>query len=433
MLKRKITNDLINWKKNKKNSCLMVIGARQVGKTFIIREFAKENYDAFYELNFLNSTNIKEIFSQDLSSESILSTMSFKLKDFEIIPGKTLLFLDEIQECPEAITALKFLAEDSRIDVIASGSMLGLTYKNVLSYPVGYVEELHMYSLDFEEFLWANGINIDSINYVKNFYYEKKTVDSAIHESMLDLFKKYIVIGGMPAVVLEYISTNNFDLALKKQKMILTGYKNDILKYADDDQKTKIRTCFDSIPSQLAKENKKFKYNLLEKKASKDKYIDALQWLYDAGLINFCYNLSIPEAPLEGNKIRDCFKVYLNDTGLLVAMLDDGTNDEIMSGNLGIYKGAIYENVIAEVFTKLGKNLYYFEKNSTLEIDFFIRHNNVITAVEVKSADNTKSKSLNSVINNYGVKAGIKLSSKNLGTNKENIISLPIYMSAFFD
>lgn len=432
MLKRKILNDLIAWKNNKRNTCLMVIGARQVGKTFIIREFAKENYDSFYEINFFKNNTYKEIFNGDLSSENILTLLSLKLENFNLIEGKTLIFLDEIQDCPNALTALKFLAEDKRFDVIASGSMLGLTYKRTSSYPVGYVEELNMYSLDFEEYLWAKGIKQEVINYVKEFYDNKKTVDVSIHNRMLELFKEYIVVGGMPAVVNEFINTKNFALALNQQKNILNGYKKDILKYSDDDEKTRIRACFDSIPSQLAKDNKKFKYSLIEKKASSDKYRSSLQWLYDAGIINFCYNLSNPETPLEGNKINDCFKVYLNDTGLLIAMLDDGTNDQIMSGNLGIYKGAIYENIIAEVFTKLGKNLYYFEKNSTLEIDFFIRYNNQVTAVEVKSADNTKSKSLNSVMNNYGVINGIKLSSKNLGiSDKNNVISLPIYMSIF--
>lgn len=433
MLKRKIENDMLTWKNNHINTCLVIFGARQVGKTYIIRDFAKKHYDKIYEFNFLENSLYKRLFEYDLSVNTITKKMSLMINDFEIVEGKTLIFLDEIQECPEAITALKFLAQDKRFDVIASGSMLGIAYNRSTSFPVGYIERIHLYSLDFEEFLWAKGINCNLIDEIKSNYINKKKVDPFTHEKMLELFKEYIVIGGMPAVVLEYISTNYFSSALNVQRRILDDYRNDIIKYAPNVDKPKIIACFDSIPSQLAKENKKFQYKLVEENSKSEKYRSSLEWLYDAGLINFCYNLSIPETPLEGNKIRDCFKVYLNDTGLLVAMLDDGTNDEIISGNLGIYKGAIYENVIAEVFTKLGKNLYYFEKNSTLEIDFFIRHNNVITAVEVKSADNTKSKSLNSVINNYGVKAGIKLSSKNLGTNKENIISLPIYMSAFFD
>lgn len=433
MLRRKIMNDLLYWKDNHINTCLLVYGASGVGKTYIIREFAKCNYDKIYEFDFLDNSSFKKIFSVDLSAGGIINKMSLIISDFEIVKGKTLLFLDNIQECPEAITALKFLAQDNSFDVIASGNMLGTAYCKASSFPVGYLDRIHMYSLDFEEFLWAMGISDYSINHVKNLLKNNENISLSIHESMLDLFKKYIVVGGMPEVVLEFISSNNYDSVLKVQRKLLDSYKSDILKYAPKNLRNKINLCFDSISLQLSKKNKKFKYSLFDKRGIKDKYYNSLMWLYDAGLINFCYNLSIPEAPLEGNKIRDCFKVYINDTGLLVAMLDDGSNDEIMAGNLGIYKGAIYENVIAEVFTKLGKNLYYFEKNSTLEIDFFIRYNNVVTAVEVKSADNTKSKSLNSVINNYGVKADIKLSSKNLGTNKENIISLPIYMSAFFD
>lgn len=431
MLKRKILNDMLEWKNNHRNTCLVIIGARQVGKTFIIREFAKNNYDRFYEFNFLENSLYNEFFHDDLSVNTILKKMSLKIKDFEIVDGKTLIFLDEIQACPEAITALKFLAEDKRFDVIASGSMLGIAYNRTTSFPVGYIERIHMNSLDFEEFLWAKGINSGVIDDIKDFYCKRKTVDTFTHDTMLELFKEYIVVGGMPAVVLEYILTNNFSSVLKVQRRILDDYRDDIVKYAPNNDKTKIRACFDSLPAQLSKDNKKFQYKLVEKNSNQEKYGSSLEWLYDAGIINFCYNLTIPEAPLEGNKIKDCFKVYMNDTGLLVAMLDDGTNDEIMSGNLGIYKGAIYENIIAEVFTKLGKKLYYFEKNSTLEIDFFIRYNNQVTAVEVKSADNTKSKSLKSVMENYGVKSGLKLSSKNLGSNNENVTSLPIYMSMF--
>lgn len=431
MLKRKILNDMLEWKNNHRNTCLVIIGARQVGKTFIIREFAKNNYDRVYEFNFLENSLYNEFFHDDLSVNTILKKMSLKIKDFDIVDGKTLLFLDEIQACPEAITALKFLAEDKRFDVIASCSMLGIAYNRTTSFPVGYIERIHMNSLDFEEFLWAKGINSGVIDDIKDFYFKRKTVDTFTHNTMLELFKEYIVVGGMPAVVLEYILTNNFSSVLKVQRRILDDYRDDIVKYAPNNDKTKIRVCFDSLPAQLSKNNKKFQYKLVEKNSNQEKYGSSLEWLYDAGIINFCYNLTIPEAPLEGNKIKDCFKVYMNDTGLLVVMLDEGTNDEIMSGNLGIYKGAIYENIIAEVFTKLGKKLYYFEKNSTLEIDFFIRYNNQVTAVEVKSADNTKSKSLKSVMENYGVKSGLKLSSKNLGSNNENVTSLPIYMSIF--
>ncbi len=431
MLKRKVVSELIDWKNNHKNKCLLVIGARQIGKTFIIREFAKENYDSFYEINFLENEKQKEIFKDDLSVDNIIKEISLRIPTFKVADGKTLLFLDEIQECPQAITALKFLAQDKRFDCIASGSMLGMAYKRTSSFPVGYIDRIYMNSLDFEEFLWAKGVTDETINYIKEFYDNKKQVNMFAHNGMHELFREYIVLGGMPEVINEFLSSNNFNVALNIQKEILDGYRDDIIKYAPADEKVKIRACFDSIPVQLAKDNKKFKYNLVQKKADKSKLFNSLEWLYDAGIINFCYNLRNPEAPLEGNKIIDSFKVYMKDTGLLMAMMDEGSQLEIINGNLGIYKGAIYENIIADVFTKSGKKLYYFEKNSTLEIDFFIRYNNEVTAVEVKSADNTKSKSLNSIMNNYGVKQGIKLSTKNIGYDSNGVLSLPLYMSMF--
>lgn len=430
MLKRKIVDDMKYWKDNRRNTCLVITGARQVGKTYIIREFAKNNYEKFYELNFLENKELNGVFVDNLSVQSILMKLSLIINDFNLVDGKTLIFLDEIQMCPEAITALKFLAQDSRFDCIASGSMLGIAYNRASSFPVGYVERINMNSLDFEEFLWARGINEDTINYVKDFYLNKTTVDELTHKRMLELFKEYIVVGGMPDVVNEFILNNNFSNVLKIQRRIVNDYKDDIVKYASVNDKAKIRKCFDSIPSQLAKENKKFQYKLVENNSNKSKYFDSLEWLYDAGIINFCYNLRTPNSPLEGNKIDDSFKVYMRDTGLLVSMLDDDTNYQISNGNLGIYNGAIYENIISDIFNKSGKKLYYFEKNSTLEVDFIIKYNSMVTAVEVKSGDNTKSKSLNSIMNNYGVPYGIKLSSKNLGI-KDNLLILPIYMSMF--
>lgn len=432
MLKRKAYNELVEWKNSHKRNCLLVVGARQIGKTYIIREFAKDNYKNFYEFNFLTNPEFIEVFDGALDAQTILRKLSLYTKGFEIDPKNTIIFLDEIQECPNAITALKFLAEDESFDCVASGSMLGIAYKRTTSFPVGYVNFLYMNSLDFEEFCWANGITEESITYLKTFFEEKKTVDSVIHNRFLELFKEYIVLGGMPNVVNEFIANQNYQSAFKIQKDILLSYKQDVAKYASPIDGAKILDCFNSIPAQLAREQKKFKYGLVEKGANKDKYFGALEWLKDAGIINICYNLRSPEAPFEGNKNLDCFKLYMSDTGLLMAMFDDESKIEVLKGNLSIYKGAIYENVIADILHKLGKELYYFEYNSTLEIDFFIWYNGIVTAVEVKSADNTKSKSLNSIMNNWGVEQGIKLSSKNLGISKDNnVISLPIYMAMF--
>lgn len=430
MLERKIMKDLKNWKENKNKMCLLVKGARQVGKTFIIDKFAKENYKNYIYINFDENPAYKSIFAGDLDVDNLIKQISLRVPNAELMPNKTLIFLDEIQNCPNARTALKFLAIDKRFDVIASGSMLGINYKEVASYPVGYVEHLEMYSLDFEEFLWANGITSQSISDIREYFDKKEKVPIAMHEKMMELFKEYIVVGGMPRAVDEFVTTHNFANVLKIQKGIIEDYKDDIAKYAKDSEKAKTRACFLSIPKHLSKDYKKFRYGYVEPRATAKKFQGSLMWLYDAGIINFCYNLTIPKLPLEGNARSDIFKVYMRDTGLLMAMLEEGSQEDIIDGNLGIYKGAIYENIIADIFAKSGKKLYYFEHNSKIEIDFVIRYQKQATAIEVKSADNTKSKSMTSAIENWNVKHGIKLSTKNVGGTNE-VDSIPLYMAMF--
>jgi len=430
VLQRKIINDLMLWKNNKNKLCLLVKGARQVGKTYIIDEFARANYKNYVRINFDENPAYKAIFDEDLDITTLIKQISLRVPNANLVANETLIFLDEIQNCPRARTALKFFAIDKRFDVIASGSMLGIHYKEVPSYPVGYVDSLEMHSLDFEEFLWANGISKQSIEDLRGYFTKKDTIPKAIHERMISLFKEYIVVGGMPRVVNEFVTSHNFTNVLRIQKSIISDYTDDIAKYAQGTEKAKARACFLSIPKHLSKDYKKFRYSLIESNGSSRKFGGSLMWLYDAGIINFCYNLAIPELPLEGNAKSDVFKVYMRDTGLLMAMLDEGSAEDIIDGNLGIYKGAIYENIIAEIFAKSGKKLYYFEKDSKIEIDFFIRYNKKITAVEVKSADNTKAKSLNSIIENFGVTYGIKLSTKNFGST-QNIDSIPLYMAMF--
>ena len=430
MLKRKITNDLILWKKKEDKLCLLVKGARQVGKTFIIDEFARANYKYYVRINFDENPAYKVIFDGDLDVETLIKQISLRVPNVELIPNETLIFLDEIQNCPRARTALKFLAIDKRFDVIASGSMLGIHYKDVPSYPVGYVDTVEMYSLDFEEFLWANGVSPQSINDIKQYYIKKEKVPTAMHERMMQLFKEYIVVGGMPRVVNEFVTSHNFADVFRIQRAIISDYTDDIAKYAEGSEKAKARACFLSIPKHLSKDYKKFQYSLVESKGTARKFGGSLMWLFDAGIINFCYNLALPELPLEGNAKSDVFKVYLHDTGLLMAMLEEGSQEDIIDGDLGIYKGAIYENIIADIFSKAGKKLYYFELNSKIEIDFFIRMNKEATAIEVKSGENTKSKSMNSILENYGVKHGIKLSTKNVGGTK-TIDAYPLYMAMF--
>lgn len=430
MLERKIYKALMEWKNREDKMCLVIKGARQVGKTYIIDKFAQENYENYIYMNFDENPGYKAIFDGDLDVENLIKQISLRVPNVNLVPNKTIIFLDEIQNCPNARTALKFLALDKRFDVIASGSLLGINYKEVASFPVGYTEQIEMYSLDFEEFLWANNISKQSILDVKEYFDKKEVVPTAIHERMLSLFKEYIVIGGMPRVVYDFVENHNFANVLRIQKAIISDYEDDISKYAEGTEKTKARACFLSIPKHLAKDYKKFRYSLVQPSGSSRKYAGSLMWLYDAGIINFCYNLEIPQLPLEGNSKSDTFKVYMRDTGLLMAMLEDGSQEDIIDGNLGIYKGAIYENIIADMFAKQGKKLFYFEYNSTLEIDFFIRYEKTATAIEVKSSGNSKSKSLETVMDKYKVKKGIKFAPSNYG-KKNDIDIFPIYMAMF--
>jgi predicted AAA+ superfamily ATPase len=430
MLKRKISDALLAWKSREKKNSLIVTGARQVGKTFIIDRFAREHYPNFVYIDFEKQPQFRQIFSGDISPNAVIGQLSFLLPDAHIAPGKTVLVFDEIQSCPQAITALKFFSQDGGYDVIATGSMLGMRYKEVSSFPVGYTEHLEMHSLDFEEFLWANNITAGQIDALREYFAKKKQVPPAIHDRMMQLFKEYIVVGGMPAAVSEFAATHRFGEVYRIQKDIVRDYTDDIVKYAEGAEKTKARACFLSIPKQLARDYKKFTYSVVEKSGSARKYGGSLMWLYDAGIINFCYNLERISLPLEGSSMNDAFKVYVRDTGLLVSMLEEGSAAGIIGGNLGIYKGAVYENIIADIFTKSGKKLYYYAYRSQLEMDFIIRHEDEAVAVEVKSADHTKSKSMNSLMERCGVKHGIKLSSKNIGY-RDGVATLPLYMAMF--
>ena len=430
MLKRKITASLLTWKQDLDKRVLLVKGARQVGKTYSILDFAKNNYKSTIYINFEENPAYKEIFAGDLDMTTLIKQITLRVPNVKLVPGQTLLFLDEIQSCPRARTALKFLALGRQFDVIASGSLLGINYKDVPSFPVGYVDYLEMSGLDLEEFMWANNIPASSILDLREFFTKRQPVPAAMHTRMLELLKEYIVVGGMPRVVQEYVTRHDFGRVLRLQRGILSDYEDDIAKYALGAEKTKARACFLSLPRHLAKDYKKFRYSLVEAKGTARKFGGSLMWLYDAGIVNFCHNLASPQLPLEGNALSDVFKVYLRDTGLLIAMLEDGTQIDIMDGRLGVYKGAVYENIIADIFAKGGKRLYYFEHNSQFEIDFFIRWQGKATAVEVKAANSTKAKSLTTVLQNYGVEQGIKLSAQNL-SDYGAVLNLPLYMAMF--
>jgi predicted AAA+ superfamily ATPase len=430
MLRRKANEMLLSWKNNPRKMALLVNGARQVGKTFSIRHFAQEQYINHIYINFDENPAYKAIFDGDLDMDTLIKQITLRVPRVHLIPGQTLIFLDEIQNCPKAQTALKFITRDKRFDCIATGSLPGSKSKEIPSYPVGYVEHLDMYSMDFEEFLWAMGITAQSIIDIKGYFERKEKVPPAMHDRMMELFREYMVVGGMPAVVQVFADTGKFNTVLKMQRDIISGYTNDIAKYAEGNEKVKARACFFSIPKQLAKDYKKFQYSVVEKKGTARKFSNSLDWLYESGIINFCYNLRRPDLPLETHAMNDTFKVYMRDTGLLTAMLEDGSQVDIIDGKLGIYKGALYENIIADIFGKQARKLYYYEYRGQMEIDFFIRRNSTATAVEVKSAGNTKSKSMDNIIRNYGVKHGIKFSSNNVSIS-ENVDSFPLYMAMF--
>lgn len=444
MFARKIEYELKIWKDNLsyKKKAFVLKGLRQVGKTFIVRKFAQENYKSVIYINFKVELEMKQCFSSNLSVDNLIMNISSMKPGTIFIPHETVLIFDEIQECSAARAAIKPLMEDGRFDVIATGSLLGIKgYNSKYSggVSVGYEHTVYMKPLDFEEFLWAKGLKNDTIDYLKDCFNKKTIIGEAIHNSMLRYFREYLCVGGMPAVVKVFMDTNDMNQVLAEQRDILEGYKDDFGKHLDENEHekldkgllAKINRVYESIPSQLAKENKKFMISKIDKNSSLEKYEEAIQWLIDYGLISLCYNLSIPESPLEGNKINNIFKIYVNDTGLLMAMLDDGTVGEVLLSNLGIYKGAIYENIIADAFIKNNKKLYYFSKDSGLEIDFITKFESEITLIEVKSkTGNTKSsKELLTNKEKYKeVNKLIRLKECNIGET-DNILSIPYYLA----
>lgn len=431
MLKREIETKLIEWKNQVDKKCLIISGARQVGKTYIVEKFAKENYDNFLEINFIENPTVKKIFDGDLDITTILANISLYLpKQSNLVPYKTLIFLDEIQACPNARTALKFFAIDKRFDVIASGSLLGINYEEVSSYPTGYVEFLEMNPLSFKEFLWANGVDENVIAMAKKCFEDEIPINDAINSKLLEYFKQYIVVGGMPNVVNTFVNNHNYKEVLDLQKNILIDYKNDIAKYAISTEKVKARACFESIPGQLAKENKKFFYKYFDRSGRSQKYLGSINWLIDAGIVNICYNIKTLDLPLVAYKDENYFKLYMADTGLLISMLDEGTNVQIMEGNLGIYKGAIFENIIAQILHASGNKLYFYNRNNTLEIDFVLSKNAKVIPIEVKS-NNNKAKSLTTILKENPDIHGIKLVKGNVG-KIANMLTIPLYMAMFF-
>ena len=435
MLQRKIERTLIKWKNTPNHKPLIIKGCRQCGKTFSVNAFAKKYYTHVVYLNFFEHPDYKLAFEGSKQIDSIVMNLTALLPNSRFVSGQTCIILDEIQECSAARTALKFFKIDGRYDVIATGSLLGVCgYKgdetDYNSIPVGYEQHIEMFPLDFEEFLWANGINQEIIGLLTKSLQERTPIPPAIHQRMRQLILEYTIVGGMPEVVNRFIATHNMSDVLEEQHSIITGYKEDMVKYAANEDKVRLRAAFDSIPRQLSKENKKFQFSVIKKGARAKEYITGIQWLEDAGIIIRCRNLSITELPLEGNAIEDSFKVYMRDTGLFVSMLEEGTQFDILQGRLYGYKGAIFENLIADIFIKMGRKLYYYRKDSGLEIDFVIRYHSECVLVEVKaSTGNTKStKTILQHPDKYHVYQAIKLGDYNIG-EKDGILTLPVYMA----
>lgn len=440
MLKRKIETYLAEWKKSETRKPLVIKGMRQCGKTYIVRKFANENYENVVYVNFILEPDKKSAFTGNIDVDTIILNLSAMIKGSRFIEGKTCIILDEIQECREARTALKSFQIDGRFDIIATGSLLGVKgygksrkkkdeSEGQDSVPVGYETVIDMYPLDFEEFLWANGISDAVIDAVRSCFESEKAVPDGIHKVMMDLLYRYIIVGGLPEVVSCFLETRNIEQIYKLQRSLITEYEEDMVKYADEADKPHIRECFESIPKQLAKENKKFQYSVVRKGGRASQYAGSIQWLEDAGIVRRCYNTRITELPLDGNAVEDCFKVYVTDIGILVAMLDYGTQADILKGNLLGYKGAVFENLMADFLCKPGQRLYYFHKDSGLELDFLVRLNGECVVLEVK-ARTGKSKSMATVLRNkdvYHVNSAIKLGQYNVGRDGE-VLTIPLYM-----
>lgn len=434
MLKRKATEFIKKWVDSKDKKCLVVQGARQTGKTYVIERFAEENYEEYVEINFKQMPSAMDIFAGDLTVDNMVMAMRFRFPEKKIIPGKTMIFLDEIQECQEAITSLKFWAIDNRFDVIVSGSLLGIDYKRASSYPVGYVDYLRMYGIDFEEFLWGMGITEDMISNVCGYLNSRSVVPEAINLQMMNYYRQYIAVGGMPEVVQKYIDTKDFREVDRIQRSLLQGYQYDIAHYATSEEKVKAEKCYLSLAKQLLdKENHKFQYKVVEHGARAQKYYSSVEWLLRADMVHLCKLVTDVRFDLDDYVRDDFFRVYTTDLSLLMAMKDFSLKQHIVENTLeGNSKGGIYECAIADALYKKGHQLYFYKnETSKKEIDVIIQKDGRVVPIEVKSG-NTRANSLKALMkNNKDICYGYKFVDGNIGVNEDGIITLPLYMIAF--
>lgn len=433
MLKRKATDYIENWIKTKNKKCLLVQGPRQVGKTYLVEHFAANHYEDFIEINFKEMPSAREIFTGDLTVDKMVMAIKFRFPEKKLLPKKTLIFLDEIQECEEAITSLKFWAIDNRFDVIASGSLLGIDYKRASSYPVGYVDYLKLYGLDFEEFLWAMGISSEMVSFLKDSLSSKAIIPGAINSQMLSYYRQYIAIGGMPEVVQKYVDTKDFREVDKIQKNLLMGYQYDIAHYASAEEKVKAEKCYLSLSKQLLdKENHKFQYKEVEKGGRAQKYYSSIEWLIRADIIHLCRRVTDIKFDLDDYAKDDFFRAYTTDLSLLMAMKDFSIKQHIVENTLtGSSKGGIYECAISDALYKKGYKLYFYKNGTTKrELDFIIQNDGKVVPIEVKSSNN-RAYSLSLLMKGNKISSGYKFIDGNIGISEEGIITLPLYMVAF--
>lgn len=421
LLKRKIDKYLTDWKNRPDRKPLIIKGARQIGKTRSVEWFAGQNYASVIEINFIEQKKYREIFNDGFEVDAILKNISLLNPELKFIPGNTIFFFDELQACPNCATSLKFFKLDGRFDVICSGSLMGISYNEIESNSVGYKEDYEMHSMDFEEFLWAMGYNDEFTADLLSHMLDVRPLSELQMDTLMSLFRDYVIIGGMPEVVSTYVRNKNFSGTLDIQRQLLKDYEEDITKYVEGLDKAKVKAVYNHISTFLAKENKRFQITKIARNARNRDYMGCVEWLADAGVVNVCYCLNQPELPLKGNYDPKMYKIYFKDTGLLIASLDEEAQEDLRANrNLGTYKGAIYENIVGDMLVKQGYRLFYYHSDRpALEMDFFIRSADSLIPVEVKANDGATA-SLNRLLNDdkyNDVKYGIKLGYRNIGFN----------------
>ena len=421
MLKRKIDKYLTDWKNRPDRKPLIIKGARQIGKTRSVEWFASQNYASVIEINFIEQKKYREIFNDGFEVDAILKNISLLNPELKFIPGNTIFFFDELQACPNCATSLKFFKLDGRFDVICSGSLMGISYNEIESNSVGYKEDYEMHSMDFEEFLWAMGYNDEFTADLLSHMLDVRPLSELQMDTLMSLFRDYVIIGGMPEVVSTYVRNKNFSGTLDIQRQLLKDYEEDITKYVEGLDKAKVKAVYNHISTFLAKENKRFQITKIARNARNRDYMGCVEWLADAGVVNVCYCLNQPELPLKGNYDPKMYKIYFKDTGLLIASLDEEAQEDLRANrNLGTYRGAIYENIVGDMLVKQGCRLFYYHSDRpALEMDFFIRDADSLIPVEVK-ANGGATPSLNRLLNDdkyNDVKYGIKLGYRNIGFN----------------